>query len=461
MGRKIAGKEIPLSVFYLKHFLYLFFAIVAICLVSSILFYYLITSDRIYSANYAESQANAAQTTIENAALVTEDIIPELCRYAVLDIDGNFLDGNIAKYTRKFAWEAVSGKRSDIFWNYYNVIERKGEYCVLQYKIIPQYKSETLRKYLCPPQMLIILSTFLMILLSMVICAVRSGHTLKKKMNPLLAITKKIQNQDLDFSVSKGNIKEINSIIEAMDKMREALRRSLEHQWQGEQSRKEQISALAHDLKTPLTIIRGNAEILYDTSLTQEQTESIRFIEESALQMQGYMKMLIALASNMDLLNLQLREISLPDFAEEVHKTARGLCASQKISLNWSFGSKIHTFHGDAGLLSRAFSNVFANAVESSTKNGSVSVEILDEKGYIVFSIRDQGKGFSRKALKYATAQFYMDDASRNSKSHFGIGLYFTDTVIQAHGGQLILENCEESEGAKVTMKIPVNKTTI
>lgn len=99
-----------------------------------------------------------------------------------------------------------------------------------------------------------------------------------------------------------------------MDKMRKELKLSLENQWKAEQSRKEQISALAHDLKTPLTIIRGNAEILFDTSPTEEQAESIHFIEESSLQMQSYIKMLIELAKDTDLYNLQYQTLSFLDF---------------------------------------------------------------------------------------------------------------------------------------------------
>lgn len=456
MGRKIEGREIPLSIFYLKHFLYLFLAIVGSCFLSIFLFFCMVNSDKIYPANYAERQANAAQTAIEEADFVSEELIPDLCRYAVFDLDGNFIGGNIPAQTQKYAWEAASGKPLYKFGNYYKVIQREKEYCVLQYKIIPQYKSETLRKYFFPPQQLVFVGSLMMVLLSMGICAVRSGQVLKKKMNPLIQITERIQYQDLDFSVSRGDIKEINSIIDAMDKMRNALRLSLEHQWKAEQRRKEQISALAHDLKTPLTIIRGNAEILSDTSPTEEQAESIRFIEESSLQMQSYIKMLIELAKDTNQFNPQYWEVPFMAFVQDIQNTAQGLCSAQKLHLKWSFRSECKAFRADAGLLNRGISNVISNAVENSPENGIVAVDVFDENGYVVFTICDNGKGFSSRALKYATTQFFMEDTSRNSKSHFGIGLYFTDAVVKAHGGQLILENLEESEGAKVTLKIPV-----
>ena len=458
MGRKIERKEkgMSLSIFYLKYFLYLFIAVAVICITALFSLNGLAVSDMLYPADYAQEQAETAQTKIEEAAFVSEDLIPDLCQYAVFDLDGNVVDGNIDKTNLKAAWGAVLGKTSDYIGNHYKVIEREREYCVLQYKIAPQYKSATLRKYLFPPQTLIIVGTLFLILVSVVIIAIRFGYVLKKKMNPLIMITEKIQNQDLDFSIKKVNIKEINSILVAMDKMRDELKHSLEHQWKAEQSRKEQISALAHDLKTPLTIIRGNAEILYDTSPTEEQVESINFIEESSLQMQSYIKMLIELSKDTDLYNPQYQMTSFFDFIQDIHTTARGLCSSKKITLKWEFMSELQMFRADASLLNRALSNVLSNAVENSPQGGVVIVKIFDEKGFIVFSISDNGKGFSKEAMKYATTQFYMDDASRNSKSHFGIGLYFTDAIIRLHSGQLILENIEESSGAKVIIKIPV-----
>ena len=458
MGRKIERKEkgMSLSIFYLKYFLYLFIAVAVICITALFSLNGLAVSDMLYPADYAQEQAETAQTKIEEAAFVSEDLIPDLCQYAVFDLDGNVVDGNIDKTNLKAAWGAVLGKTSDYIGNHYKVIEREREYCVLQYKIAPQYKSATLRKYLFPPQTLIIVGTLFLILVSVVIIAIRFGYVLKKKMNPLIMITEKIQNQDLDFSIKKVNIKEINSILVAMDKMRDELKHSLEHQWKAEQSRKEQISALAHDLKTPLTIIRGNAEILYDTSPTEEQVESINFIEESSLQMQSYIKMLIELSKDTDLYNPQYQMTSFLDFIQDIHTTARGLCSSKKITLKWELMSELQMFRADASLLNRALSNVLSNAVENSPQGGIVIVKIFDEKGFIVFSISDNGKGFSKEAMKYATTQFYMDDASRNSKSHFGIGLYFTDAIIRLHSGQLILENIEESSGAKVTIKIPV-----
>ncbi|MCI8286426.1 MAG: sensor histidine kinase, partial [Lachnospiraceae bacterium] len=73
----------------------------------------------------------------------------------------------------------------------------------------------------------------------------------------------------------------------------------------------------------------------------------------------------------------------------------------------------------------------------------------------ILCSITDMGSGFSPEALKHATELFFMDEQSRHSKSHYGIGLYVADSIIAQHGGQLILSNSEKTGGAQVIINIP------
>ncbi len=77
----------------------------------------------------------------------------------------------------------------------------------------------------------------------------------------------------MDFSINPTGIREIDNISFSLEQMKGALNNSLKQQWELEQARREQISALAHDLKTPLTIIRGNAELLQDTVQDETQRE--------------------------------------------------------------------------------------------------------------------------------------------------------------------------------------------
>lgn len=456
MGRVRKEREIPLSLFYLKYFLYLFFGVIAICIVLFLIFSSLDSFGLIYYANYAEKQANASFDKIRTADKVSEDMIPELNQYIIFTLDGRVKDGNIEAGETDRAWEAVQGSTSDIKGNYYKVIPRDQEYCVLRYKIIPQYQSETLRRYLLPPEALFGVTVIACIFSLVITTALRFGHVLRKKLNTLISAADHIQHEDLDYIPEKGNIKEINKVLSSMDNMRHALKLSLESQWSMEQSRKEQISALAHDLKTPLTLIRGNAELLYETNPTDEQLDCISYIEESSLQIQEYVQMLMEINKSGNLVSPKLQKVDINAFLQEVQKQAKGLCMGKGIQLVWETNHTIPNITIDPNLLMRALSNVLANATEYTPSGGNITFMTEEENGYLRLSIRDTGTGFSPEALKYATTQFYMDDQSRNSKSHYGIGLYVADSVAIQHGGRLILENNKTKQGAIVTIEIPV-----
>ncbi|SHK30027.1 His Kinase A (phospho-acceptor) domain-containing protein [Hathewaya proteolytica DSM 3090] len=96
--------------------------------------------------------------------------------------------------------------------------------------------------------------------------------------------TAKIQNQDLDFTIQHSGITEIDEMLFSVDQMRAALKESLESQWKMEKNKRDQISAMAHDIKTPLTIIHGNTALLDETEQTSEQQQCTNYILSAANQ---------------------------------------------------------------------------------------------------------------------------------------------------------------------------------
>lgn len=151
MGKiKPRRQEISLTVFYLKHLLLLSSVIIIIGISAILALNHMINSNLIYSANHAEKAVIAAYDQIQTADEIRAELIPELCQYIVFDQDGNVKSGNIRDINA--AWNAVKeNKENDYKGSYYQVIPRDNEYCVLKYKLITQYKSEILRKYLPPP----------------------------------------------------------------------------------------------------------------------------------------------------------------------------------------------------------------------------------------------------------------------------------------------------------------------
>lgn len=140
---------------------------------------------------------------------------------------------------------------------------------------------------------------------------------------------------------------------------------------------------------------------------------------------------------------------------QELKNHIDGLCAVNNITLHWDCVQHPAYITADHDLLIRMLINVLSNAVEHALQGGNVTFEVWEHNSELSFLITDTGKGFSDEALKHATEQFFMDDDSRNSKSHYGIGLYVAASIAKKHNGKIILENSASSGGAKVTIQIP------
>src|SRR5699024_1790175 len=101
-------------------------------------------------------------------------------------------------------------------------------------------------------------------------------------------VSQKIGARELDFTVPHAGIREYDQALEAMEHMREALYNSLSSQWAARQEREGEIGALAHDLKTPLTLIRGNGELLLEEDLSEDCREMAETIVSSSRRAEDY-----------------------------------------------------------------------------------------------------------------------------------------------------------------------------
>ena len=130
----------------------------------------------------------------------------------------------------------------------------------------------------------------------LLVCVLLTTHfakILNKELFPLFKATKEIENQNLDFEMEHSRIKEFENVLRSFDKMRNSLKISLEKQWEAEQIQREQIASLAHDLKTPLTVMQGNIDLLDETNLNEEQELYLSYAMTSSEQMKQYIKTLI------------------------------------------------------------------------------------------------------------------------------------------------------------------------
>lgn len=449
----LRNKNIRLRTFFVQYLLALFVGFLLIVLISVGLFFTSLKTGFIISVGDVEANIESKKTEIASAKTVSADLIPETCEYAVVSENGEFLSGSMTKSEADDAWNVIqSGRRTSgislmtgLNAQCYFPIERQNEIVIVKYS--SQFSAEFLREHLPAPEIVLFWTILAAILAEIILLSRLYGRKISRKLIPLQTATEKIENKDLEFEVQYSGIQEIDVALQSLESMKTELKRSLETQWKIEQTRKMQISALAHDIKTPLTVVRGNAEMLNDTDQTGDQREFTHYILKNANQMEQYVQMLIELSKAEACYLLQRENVNTRAFLDELYSQFHALVSIKHLKTEFEEKNLPEIINLDSSLMQRAIMNIVSNAVDYSPDGGLIQFFVSAEKHRFRFTVEDSGKGFSAEDLKNAAIQFYQGDSSRSSKSHYGMGLFIADSIVRQHGGSLSIANSAKGGG--------------
>ncbi|WP_371300174.1 histidine kinase dimerization/phospho-acceptor domain-containing protein, partial [Schaedlerella sp.] len=166
-------------------------------------------------------------------------------------------------------------------------------------------------------------------------------------------------------------------MLDSLFQMKEALKESLHRQWELEESRREQIAALAHDIKTPLTVIRGNAELLAEGELAEEEKEYDRDILQSVEIMEGYLGMLHELLqADRNGIEAGNRRIPCEALAGKMEQQARLLASARKCKVIFDREELQGEVQGNESQMIRAFQNIVSNALDHSPPAKALRIRI-------------------------------------------------------------------------------------
>ena len=406
--------------------------------------------------DYSEIRANELAPILAATPDLSDVQIPMGIEYALLDKNYQLIETTLDETELEQAMRyATTGASDQNLQKRYLLVTRENEYIVLQYYIGAQYTNEWMNEHLPSPDILLIVLIAAGGIFVCLLLTTRFAKKLRLQLVPLFEATSEVAKQNLDFEVGHSNIKEFEDVLISFSHMKESLKASLEQQWKAEQMQKEQIAALAHDLKTPLTVIQGNADLISETELDEEQRVYAEYISSSSEQMQLYIRTLIDISRAATGYQLHMEDIDLPAYIKQLREQIDALCQTKKIGLQVEIEHLPAVLSADKLLLERANMNVVNNALDYSPQDSSILISMMGDNGSLKISVTDAGPGFSQEDLLHAEEQFYMADRSRSSNLHFGMGLFITKSIVQQHGGQLILSNSEKTGGAEVTISIP------
>lgn len=416
----------------------------------------LIQMQFVYPASTAADGVDDLVYELEAGAITPEEI-PYYYRWAVFDRSRQVMDpGNMNRRQLSYAESALAGDsiRHGIFYaQYHRMVELPtGETCVVQYDYSMPYGLESLQTHLPEFQTCAILVLLGSWLLTGILLTKHFAGLLRRDAALLTTAAQTIARQRLDTPLEgRARVREFGQTLTAMEQLRVSLAQSLESQWAMEQQRQLELAALTHDLKTPLTVISGNAELLQEDQLEPAQQEMVDAILRSAVRLQEY--------------TAQLRAMTLPDAAPEAKESVtldalaeswkeigQSLCVGKQIDFVCDPVPAVEAEVYRASL-DRAVSNLLDNAARYTPPGGQISLAVSAEQNSIAIAVEDTGPGFSAEALAKGGEAFFTSDAARPREGHLGLGLFLVRQTARRHGGALDLSNI--GRGAKAALTFP------
>lgn len=274
-------------------------------------------------------------------------------------------------------------------------------------------------------------------------------------MAPINTLNKAMQNiadGNFDYRIATNQKGEIGELYKNYDDMRLRLKETTEERMRQEEKSKELISNISHDLKTPITAIKGYVEGIMDgVADTPEKVDKyVKTIYNKANDMDRLINELTTYTKlDANKIPYNFQRINLADYFEDCREEIGLEMDDRKIIFNYSNLVESDTvIIADPEQLKKVINNIIGNSIKYLDRaDGEIDMRILDEVDSIRVEIEDNGKGISAKDLPYVFERFYRTDASRNSsKGGSGIGLSIVKKIIEDHGGY-IWATSKEGEG--------------
>ena len=310
---------------------------------------------------------------------------------------------------------------------------------------------------LVPKSILVSLWISFFIILFIIACLLTRwiGKGVFSPINDLGFGLKQVADGNFDYALDPDSVKgEVKELYKSYEEMRLRLKESAGEKIESEDNNRELITNISHDLKTPITAIKGYVEGIMDG------------VADSPEKMEKYIKTIYNKANDMDRLINELTiyskidtnripytflRLNVADYFNDCVEEVGVELESKGIELNYTNLVDSQTrIIADPEQLKRVINNIISNSVKYMDKEKEksiIDIRILDEADAIKVEIEDNGRGIAAKDLPNIFDRFYRSDSSRNSsKDGSGIGLSIVKKIVEDHGGY-IYATSKEGEG--------------
>mgnify|MGYP000905915157 FL=1 len=290
----------------------------------------------------------------------------------------------------------------------------------------------------------VMISVILILFFTAAILVIWTYSGIISRLRQLNKAAENIRDGNLDFSIDTKGHDEISELSESFEAMRKRLQMNAQEKLDAEQEHRMLISNIAHDLKTPITAIKGYSEGILDgvADTPEKQERYLKTIYNKANEMNTLINEL-TLYSNIDTNKIpyNFHKLNVKDYFTDCMEELEMDLENQHMQLTFfNYVDEDTLMIADPEQLGRGIHNIIGNAIKymRAEEPSFISMRIKDVGDFIQVEIEDNGKGISNKDLPYIFDRFYRADASRNSAAGgSGIGLSIVKKIIEDHGGKI------------------------
>jgi signal transduction histidine kinase len=267
----------------------------------------------------------------------------------------------------------------------------------------------------------------------------------------LTAAAREMEAGDLSQRVEVKSRDEIGDLAHAFNSMADGLA-------QLEELRRQMVTDVAHELRTPLSNIRGYLEALQDGVLEADEGV-IDSIHEEAMLLNRLIEDLQELSlAEAGQLRLERRPAALADVVGRAVEAACPQAAAEELSLHVTVPEDIPLVDVDPQRIGQVLRNLLCNAITHTPPGGEITIAAHTEGEWVVVCVRDTGTGITEEDLPHIFDRFYRADRSRSrATGGAGLGLAIVKQLVEAHGGRVGVES-EVGRGTQFTFTLPVAK---
>ena len=408
----------------------------------------LLNAGVVYPANYADIQSEKVEAGFKTEGW-TPDEIPYYYDFLYLK-DGKIIENTIDKKYDDLVQQAIKNGRaiSDeiIGSNVFKAYISGNRQLVIRYRVNVIFTNKKLYKLFENFEWGYIVFILTIWFLGFALLLIRSSNILKREIHKIAMANDNIRRMDLDYEREHSKYKEIEGVLVSVDVLAENLKKSLGKQWDMQVKQKELVEQLTHDIRTPITLIKGNLELLKEEN---PGLSSDRFsdIFNGIDRLEKYIGKLKNFSYTME----GKKDVVSNEVILYWIEVMSGICRLNGLKLK-VIKRESSNIKLDKEEVAVALQNIVTNSVECSKKDSVISVEFKDEPGEFVLIVRDEGTGFDKDLLPLLTDKFISGKVKDKCDKH-GLGLWVVKNIVMANNGNLYLNNYGGGiSGAEVKM---------